>query len=372
MSQRTASAGFREYRIGHRSSSQLCAGSGADTPLPCRRTRCAVLAHRPADPWILYVTVAALHFLGLYLFLPTALSHPAIAGLGVTAYLLGLRHGFDADHIAAIDETVRYLLSRHQRPQGTGFFFSAGHSTVVFVLAMMAVAVGTSVHQALPELQHLGSLLSEGVSGLFLLLIGLINLRIVLDLFHARKCLRNGSLSARLLDNPLPCRGLIGYVLGRRLREMVMIRRSSQMYWVGLLFGLGFDTASEIVLLVMTGIVAGRLPAPEVLALPVFFAAAMSLIDTTDSVLMVSVYDSARDHPARQIGYNLMLTAASMGIAIVVGVVEIGQLVLRALDQQVRWYRGLEAVNSYTLGMLATALFLSLWIGSIAVRKVCR
>lgn len=328
-------------------------------------------ARLPADPKVLYVTVAALHVLGLYLFFPIACSHPAIAGLGVTAYLLGLRHGFDVDHIAAIDETVRYLLSREQRPQAVGFFFSAGHSTVVFVLAVAVMVAGTRVQRTLPELQHLGSLLSEGISGLFLLLIGLINLRIALDLFRTRKSLRNGHTLPSLPDHPLPRRGIIGCVLSRRLRAIFMIKRSSQMYWVGFLFGLGFDTASEIVLLVMTGIAAGRLPPSEVLALPILFAAAMSLIDTADSILMARAYDSSRDHPVRQISYNLTLTVASMSIAIVVGMVEIGRLILPALDQQAIWgYGGLESVNSEMLGLLATALFLLFWITSTVTRKV--
>ncbi len=232
----------------------------------------------------LYGVVALLHRLGWGLYLHYAAGYPALVGLGFVAYMFGLRHAFDADHIAAIDDTVRYMLRAGGRPLGVGFFFALGHSTVVAALALAIAFAAPTVTHAIPQLQSLGGVIGAGVSGVFLGVIGILNLLVLLELLQVWQQARSGAHNHAHLEELLARRGFLNRLFGGRLRGL--LTRSWQMYPLGLLFGLGFDTASEVGLLAMTaGASAGDLPIPAVLALPVLFAAGMTLMDTTDGVL---------------------------------------------------------------------------------------
>ncbi|MGH8800690.1 MAG: HoxN/HupN/NixA family nickel/cobalt transporter, partial [Casimicrobiaceae bacterium] len=220
----------------------------------------------------LYGFVAALHGLGWGLYLDYASRYPALIGLGFVACMFGLRHGFDADHIAAIDDTVRYMLQKGRRPLGIGFFFSLGHSTIVLCLAVGIAFAAAAVKQGLPDLRDIGGVLGALVSGTFLWVIGVLNLLVLLDILGVWKTAKSGAHDHQHLEELLRRRGLINRLFGGRLQKL--LSHSWQMYPLGLLFGLGFDTASEVGLLAMTaGASAGNLPLPAVLCLPILFAA---------------------------------------------------------------------------------------------------
>ncbi len=303
--------------------------------------------------------VALLHVAGWGLCLLDAGVRPSMLGLGLAAYLFGLRHAFDADHIAAIDDTVRLMLQRRQRPIGVGFFFSLGHSTVVFILALLTAWIATAVSVHLPGLRAIGAVVGTLVSGTFLWLIGVLNLLVLLDMLKIWRH-RNRHPHEHRLDALLARRGLLYRVLGRRTTDL--IGRSWHMYPVGLLFGLGFDTASEVALLALTGgAAASRLPAWGVLALPLLFAAGMSLMDTADGVMMVRAYGWAGANPARRIFYNITTTTLSVAVALAIGSVEIAQVLIGAFGFHGRVAQTIAAISFEHLGVAIVALFVLAW-----------
>ncbi len=325
-----------------------------------------------AEEWrrlaALYVAIGLLHLIGCWLYLHYVPRYPALVGLGFAAYLLGLRHAFDADHIAAVDDTVRYLLQRGKRPLGLGFFFSLGHSTIVFLLSLLLVASATTVKHELPGLRDIGAVIGSGVSAFFLWLIGILNLLLLLDLLKIWHRARLAQHSHAHLDELLARRGLINRLLGARLRRF--IGRSWHMYPVGLLFGLGFDTASEVVLITMTaGAATGNLPVGAVLSLPILFAAGMTLVDTTDGVLMTKACGWALINPLRKIFYNVAVTGLSAALALVIGTVELLQLLARLLHLHGGIFRGVERLNFSMLGIGVVALFALAWAVSAALWK---
>src|SRR5262245_8925491 len=195
----------------------------------------------------LYGAIATLHLAGWGLYLHYAAGHPALVGLGFVAYMFGLRHAFDADHIAAIDDTVRYMLQKGKRPLGVGFFFSLGHSTVVLCLAVAIAFAAVVVKEELPALKNLGGVIGASVSGTFLWIIGVLNLLVLVDILGVWQKAKAGTHSHAHLEELLSRRGLVNRLFGGRLQRF--IEHSWQLYPLGLLFGLGFDTASEVGLL---------------------------------------------------------------------------------------------------------------------------
>jgi high-affinity nickel-transport protein len=318
-----------------------------------------------------YGVIAALHVLGCGLFVYYSAQFPALIGLGLAAYMFGLRHAFDADHIAAVDDTVRYLLQRGQKPLGVGFFFSLGHSTVVFMLTLAILLATTTMKQSMPVLQQFGGLIGTGVSGVFLWLIGILNLLLLLDMLKIWKLARIGQHSHEHLDALLAKRGLMNRLFGGRLQKIV--GHSWQMYPLGLLFGLGFDTASEIGLLAMTaGAASGNLPIAAVLSLPILFAAGMSLMDTTDGVMMVKAYNWAFVNPLRKIFYNLATTSLSIAVALVIGSVELLQAGIRIFHLKGAAYDAVAALDFGTLGFAIAGIFLLVWSVAFVLWKLNR
>ncbi|HEY3849884.1 MAG TPA: HoxN/HupN/NixA family nickel/cobalt transporter [Steroidobacteraceae bacterium] len=319
----------------------------------------------------LYAVVASLHGLGCGLYLHFAAQYPALVGLGLVAYLFGLRHAFDADHIAAIDDTVRYMLQRGQRPLGVGLFFSLGHSTIVIGLALVIAFAATAVKQDIPLLQNAGGVIGTGVSGVFLWIIGMLNLLVLLDILKVWRHTRNGNHSHAHLETLLAQRGLLNRLLRGRLQKVMS--HSWQMYPLGVLFGLGFDTASEVALLAMTaGAATGNLPAPAVLSLPILFAAGMTLMDTTDGVLMSKAYNWALLNPLRKIFYNVTTTGLSVAVALVIGSIEILQAFIGVLRLQGSFYDRVAQLDFGRLGYVIVALFLLTWGASVAAWKLGR
>jgi high-affinity nickel-transport protein len=319
----------------------------------------------------LYGCIAALHVAGWGLYLDYSAGHPALVGLGFVAYMFGLRHAFDADHIAAIDDTVRYMLQKGKRPLGVGFFFSLGHSTIVLGLAIAIAFAAAAVRDDLPALKNWGGVIGASVSGTFLWIIGILNLLVLLDILGVWKRARSGTHDHRHLEELLQKRGLVNRLFGGRFTKF--LSHSWQLYPLGLLFGLGFDTASEVGLLAMTaGATAGNLPIPAVLCLPLLFAAGMTLMDTSDGVLMSKAYRWAFLNPLRKIFYNLSMTALSVVVALVIGTIELLQVLIGMLGLQGRLFDFVAALDFGALGYVVVGLFLTGWALSVAVWKFGR
>jgi nickel/cobalt transporter (NiCoT) family protein len=308
----------------------------------------------------LYGFIGLLHLLGWGLYLHYASEFPALVGLGFVAYMFGLRHAFDADHIAAVDDTVRYMLQKRQGPLAVGFFFSLGHSTIVFGLAVGIAFTANAVRDHLSFLRESGALIGACVSGTFLWVVGVLNLVVLLDLLKMWKTSRSRAHNDAHLDMLLQNRGLLNRLFGGRLRYLM--NHSWQMYPLGLLFGLGFDTASEVGLLAMTaGASTGNFPIPAVLCLPILFAAGMSLIDTTDGVLMSKAYDWAFLNPLRKIFYNLTTTSLTVAVALLVGTIELCQVFIRIFGLTGQLFDFVAAIDLSKLGYAIVGLFLLAW-----------
>jgi len=308
--------------------------------------------------------VAFLHIAGLGLFLFFARSNPALAGLGTLAYTFGLRHAFDADHIAAIDNTTRKFLQEERRPLGVGFFFSLGHSSVVLALTASLAFGAASVKAHIPSFQHWGGYVGAGVSGTFLWIIGILNLLVLLDIVRVFREMRTGKLDEERLEQRLLERGLMSRLFIGRVANR--IRESWQMYPLGVLFGLGFDTATEVGLLAISAGVAtntNHVPFLAVLSLPLLFAAGMSLMDTADGAFMSHAYTWAFSNPVRKVYYNLTVTTLSVLVALGVGSVELLQVVGAP---------GFEALDFNLLGYGIVGLFVATWATSALVWKVTR
>jgi high-affinity nickel-transport protein len=319
----------------------------------------------------LYGFIGALHLLGWGLYLHYAGHYPQLVGLGFVAYMFGLRHAFDADHIAAVDDTVRFMLQKGKKPLGVGFFFSLGHSTVVLALAIGIAFAATAVKTELPFLRNTGAIIGAGVSGTFLWIIGILNLLVLLDILKIWRSAKSGTHSHAHLETLLQQRGLLNRLFGGRLTKLM--NHSWQMYPLGLLFGLGFDTASEVGLLAMTaGASAGNLPIPAVLCLPVLFAAGMTVMDTTDGVLMSKAYDWAFINPLRKIFYNITTTGLSVAVALLVGSIELLQVLIGMLGLHGQFFDAIAALDFGLLGYLIVGLFLLAWGLSVGIWKFGR
>jgi high-affinity nickel-transport protein len=313
--------------------------------------------------------ILGLHAFGMLGLLLAARTHPVLLGMGLLAYTLGLRHAFDADHIAAIDNTVRKLMKEKEQPVGVGFYFSLGHSTVVLFMAAATALVTGWARQALPHLKEVGGLIGTSVSGGFLLLIGLINLFIWVDIYTVFQKIRQGE-DDEALERLLFSRGLMARLVGPLLR---MIKRSWQAYPLGFLFGLGFDTASEVALLAMSaGAAATALPAAGILALPVLFAAGMSLMDTADGAFMTTAYRWAFATPLRKVYYNLTLTGLSVVAALVIGSVELTQVITYELGLTAGFWKWLQDLDFSRLGYVLVAVFVLTWSVSYGAWRLLR
>jgi high-affinity nickel-transport protein len=328
-----------------------------------------------SDEWArlagLYGMIALLHVCGWGLFLHYASRYPAMVGLGFVAYMFGLRHAFDADHIAAVDDTVRYMLQKGKTPLGIGFFFSLGHSTIVFCLAVAIILAATAVRQSLPTLQSLGGIIGASVSGAFLWVIATLNLLVLLDILKVWRQVRTGDHRHAHLDELLAQRGFINRLTGGRLRKI--INHSWQMFPVGVLFGLGFDTASEVGLLTMTaGASTGNLPVPALLSLPILFAAGMTGMDTTDGVLMSRAYSWAFVNPLRKIFYNISITSLSIAVALIIGTIELLQVFVGMLGLKGRFFSLIAGLDFGILGYVIVGTFLIAWGVSAAIWKFGR
>jgi high-affinity nickel-transport protein len=315
--------------------------------------------------------VAFLHLLGFGLFFYYARHNPALAGLGTLAYTFGLRHAFDADHIAAIDNTTRKLLQDGKRSMGVGFFFSLGHSTIVLSLSAGLALAAKTVNSRIPAFQDWGGYIGASVSGTFLLLIGALNLVVLLDILGVSRRLKRGHYDEVKLEDALQSQGLMSRVFLRRLGDR--IDRSWKMYPLGVLFGLGFDTASEIGLLaVAAGVATHHVPFLAVISLPIIFTAGMSLMDTADGAFMSHAYGWAFSNPVRKIYYNITVTTLSVAVALLIGTIELLQVLATKLDLRGGFWTVLRGLDFGHLGYVVVGLFVATWLCSLLLWKARR
>jgi len=284
-------------------------------------------------------------------------------GTAALAYVLGMRHAFDADHISAIDNTTRKLMSEGQRPLAVGFFFSLGHSSVVFALALLLnfgiKALGGQLKDEDSALHHYTGLIGLTVSGTFLMLIAILNLVILVSIVGVFIQMRKGTYSDEELEKHLNSRGLLMRFFGPIARR---IDKSWKMYPLGILFGLGFDTATEIGLLVLAGssVVAG-LPWWAIISLPLFFAGGMSLLDTIDGSFMNFAYGWAFSKPVRKVYYNIIITGLSVAVALFVGGLEICQVIAGQLNLTGGFWDYALAFNLNSAGYFIVGAFVVVW-----------
>jgi nickel/cobalt transporter (NiCoT) family protein len=295
-------------------------------------------------------------------------------GLGVTAYLLGVRHAFDADHIAVIDNTTRKLVGEGKRSLSAGFWFSLGHSSVVFGLAfLLALGVKALIGPVQDEnssmLQTLG-LIGSLVAGTFLILIGLTNLFAVVGIAKVFRGMRGGEFDEAELEHQLNSRGFLARLLGRVMRR---VSKPWHLYLVGLLMGLGFDTATQVALLVLAaGTAALTLPWYAVLVLPVLFAAGMSLFDAADGVFMARAYGWAFLKPIRKVYYNLTVTVLSVFVALVIGVIVLIGLLVDRLGITSGPLAVIGSADLGSVGFVIVGIFVAVWLISLAVWRFGR
>ena len=319
--------------------------------------------------------VGLLHIAGWGLLFAAAAGQPTILALGGLAYTFGLRHAFDADHIAAIDNTTRKLLQDGRKPVGVGFFFSLGHSTVVFIIA---AALGLTVKWIVDgvagdggQLRSVGGMLGTVVSGGFLVLIGVLNLVILLDIVRVYRRLQAGGYDDKSLELDLTAGGVMSRIFGRLFR---VIRHSWQMYPIGFLFGLGFDTASEVAILAISaGAAAKGLPFVAVIALPLIFAAGMSLMDTADGAFMAKAYSWAFTSPIRKVFYNLTMTSLSVFVALFIGGMELMQALIRAFGLKGGVFGAIAGFDLIgRAGYFIVAAFVLAWVAALLIFKARR
>ena len=290
-------------------------------------------------------------------------------GTAALAYTLGMRHAFDADHISAIDNTTRKLMSEGKRPLAVGFFFSLGHSSVVAVLALLLnfgiKALGSQLRNDKSTLHHYTGLIGTSVSGTFLMLIALLNLIVLISIVTVFRQMRKGTYNEEELEKHLNSRGLLMRFFGPIARQ---IDASWKMYPLGILFGLGFDTATEIGLLVLAGssVIAG-LPWWAILSLPLFFAGGMALLDTIDGSFMNFAYGWAFSKPVRKVYYNIVITGLSVAVALFVGGLELLQVLSTQLNLTGGFWNYTNSFNLNSAGFIIVAAFVVVWTLAILI-----
>ena len=330
-------------------------------------------------------TVVALHVIGWGLFIfynsnpeyhGLADSKGALvyAGAGALAYSFGLRHAFDADHIAAIDDTTRLMLAKGKKPLGVGLFFSLGHSTVVLALSIFVAFAAQKAIKFQANFAETGGIIGTTVSGFFLYLIGILNLIILVGIVGVWRKAKSGQFSHEHLEELLNDRGLMRRIFRGKFKKG--FDNSWQIYPVGVLFGLGFDTATEVAILGLSataaiGTVGGVLPPLAIIALPFIFAAGMSLMDALDGIFMTKAYGWAFTSPLRKIYYNLTTTSISIFVALVIGTIQIINVLATKTDiENYQPFTTIANIDLGGIGYFIVISFVAAWLLSVIIWRV--
>ena len=323
----------------------------------------------------MFLTILLLHVIGFGVFILFVVpSHFRGFGIGVAAlaYTLGLRHAFDADHISAIDNTTRKLMNEGKRPLSTGFWFSMGHSTIVVAIGLGIVVAEKAVYGAVSNnnstLERFGGIFGTIVSAAFLYLIALLNLIILAGIFRVFRSMRKGAYDEAELERQLQSRGLMYRFFGKWMRA---ITREWQMYPVGVVFGMGFDTATEVALLATTALLASQhLPFYAILCLPILFTAGMSLMDTLDGIFMNFAYSWAFFNPVRKVYYNLAITGLSVSICFFIGTIEVlGLLPMEIGGLHGSFWHYMSIFDINKAGFVIVGMFIVTWSAALAFWK---
>ena len=340
----------------------------AMTPVERRRTL-----------WM-YGSIIFMHVLGFFLFFAYVLpAHYKFFGIGlsITAYTLGLRHAFDADHISAIDNTTRKSMNDRQgtdqpRPLAYGYFFSLGHSTIVFAIGVAIIIAASTVLPAVTHsdssLESFGGTFGTIVSASFLFLIAILNLIVLAGIVKVFKSMRRGEYDEAELERQLENRGFFYRFFGKWMKA---INKEWQMYPVGVVFGLGFDTATEVALLTSTALLASEhIPWQAIISLPILFTAGMTLMDTTDGLFMNMAYGWAFFNPVRKVFYNLAITGLSVAICLFIGGIETLSLVpqdFHNFSQTSGFWGFMYNFNINTAGFVIVGMFILTWVGAVLI-----
>src|SRR5580698_5558458 len=332
--------------------------------------------------WMM-ATIVVLHVVGfgiLFAFvLPGHYAKFGI-GLGILAYTLGLRHAFDADHISAIDNTTRKLLNERHGVEGTsrplklGYYFSLGHSTIVVAIGLGLVFAERAVFHAVSNnnsgLEQFGGLFGTVVSASFLFLIALMNLVILAGIMRVFRSMRDGTYDEAELEAQLQNRGLMYRFFGKWMRS---IDKEWKLYPVGVVFGMGFDTATEVALLATTALYAAQhLPWYSIMCLPILFTAGMVLMDTIDCLFMNVAYGWAFYNPVRKIFYNLAITGLSVAICFLIGLIEVLGLLPHELHWHGAFWRYMSGFDINKAGMIIVGMFVVTWLGAVLIWRYGR
>ena len=295
------------------------------------------------------------------------------AGAGALAYSFGLRHAFDADHIAAIDDTTRLMLAKGKKPLAVGLFFSLGHSTIVMALCIGVAFAAKQAAKFQKDFAETGGIIGASVSTLFLYLVGILNLVILVGIIKVWKQAKTGKFSHEHLTQLLNERGLMRRIFRGAFKNG--FDKSWQLYPVGVLFGLGFDTATEVALLALSataavGTVGGTLPPLAIIALPLIFAAGMSLMDSLDGIFMTKAYSWAFTSPLRKIYYNITTTGLSIFVAFVIGTIQlIGVLAEKTSIDNYQPFTLIAEIDLNRVGYFIVASFVGAWLLSVLIWK---
>jgi len=322
-----------------------------------------------------FITLLHVVGFGIFVFLVVPEHYKGLGiGVAVLAYTLGMRHAFDADHISAIDNTTRKLMQDGQRPLSVGFFFSLGHSTIVVAIGAGIVVAEKAVFGAVSNpsstLEQFGGVFGTMVSAGFLFLIAALNLVILAGIVKVWRSMRRGEYDEAALEEHLQNRGLMNRFFGRWMRS---IRKPWQIYPVGVVFGMGFDTATEVALLATTALLASQhVPWYAIMALPILFTAGMTLLDTIDGCFMNLAYGWAFLNPVRKVYYNLTITGLSIGICVFIGGVEVLGLLSQELHLSGGFWDAMQAFDINKAGFFIVGLFILTWLAALAVWRFGR
>ncbi|MDA4135645.1 MAG: HoxN/HupN/NixA family nickel/cobalt transporter [Thaumarchaeota archaeon] len=314
---------------------------------------------------LLYAVIVAVTIFGFLMSFAIGRVAIVLAGLGLVSYVFGLRHGVDADHIAAIDNTTRKLMQENKRPLTVGTWFSLGHSTIVVGLIIALVFATRAISASVPELQSAGNLIGTLISGGFLWIIGLVNIVIVLGVYRIFKTMKEGKADQAELDRLMENRGFLNRYFHPLFK---IVKKPWQIYPIGVLFGLGFDTATEVALIAISvGVgVSTNIPIYYILMLPLLFTCGMVLVDTTDGVLMRVAYGWAFLNPLRKVYYNLTVTIISVMVAWLIGSIELLQVLSTELKLSGGFWLWVNALNFEAIGYGIVGLFVVSWVISMA------
>ena len=318
----------------------------------------------------IYVLLIGFNILAWVLaFAGFAVQYPALLGTALLAYTFGLRHSVDADHISAIDNVTRKLMQENKRPVAVGFFFSLGHSTIVVGLTVAIIIASTFIRSSIPALKNAGGLIGTSVSAAFLFVIAFINFLVLWEIFRAFQKIKKGEeYNEQSLEDFLNQRGF----MARFFRPLLkMIDASWKMYPVGVLFGLGFDTATEVGILGIAAVEAGKgLPIPYILVFPALFLAGMCLADTTDGILMLGAYGWAFVKPVRKLYYNMNITLISVLVALIVGLIEVMSIIVMEFNLSGGIWDFFGNLDFGVLGGAIIGIFILSWLISTIIYKV--